>query len=793
MRLSIAVAAIVTLLAASAAAFVNAAPAGATNATVGTEAQYRTALTNLSGDASGPHTITLNADIVLSGGSDPTYTGTQALTIDGDGHSIDANGSSRVLFADTDNGVTVRDIEIRDGATTNSLGGGGVYAKSFLTIENSEFSGNRSPLGGGAFGHFTSITGSLFRDNEATDGLGGGAGGGAYGTQSLTVERSSFVDNVAGDSGGGGRGGDILVRNSTFTGNTAGGGAGGAIYAGKSVQLEYATLAFNAAPSGGANVRSGTGQMFTSYGSVLAVNSDNPNCAAVDRIDNSQGHNWTNDEVGDSCGFDDPTDVVDHGGDPGLAAVAGTPPVLTPQDGSPLVDAIPNASCHATLTTDQVGTPRPQPAGGACDIGAVEVPANAQLLFTSSPGPGLSVDSDVWVMETDGSGQTRLTATTASDTHPAWSPDGTRIAFARSIGGCCSDIYVMDADGSNVTQVTTGPDPDSAPSWSPDGTKIAFHSLRNANYDVYVVNANGTGETRLTTDSAFDWEPDWSPDGTKIAFASTRAGTNDDIYVMNANGTSQTRITQHPATDTSPAWSPDGNRIAYQSNRSGNMDIYTMAADGSGRTQVTSDPNGEGGATWSPDGTQIAFYNSIVQGDGPEPPVENDIYLVNADSTQRARVTTTPAHDTSPDWNPTTTVTPLAACWGRVVTVRLGDGQSPTDGADVILGTSSADTISAAGGDDIVCAGGGNDSVGLSDGNDRAFAGTGADSVTGGAGNDTVKGEGGNDSLGGGSGNDTLKGGDGNDAHNGGSGTDTCKGGAGTDTSSGCETKVSIP
>lgn len=788
MRLHRALAAVAAPLLAATVALVPAAQAGATTPSVANETQYRAALAALSADGSGPHTVTLTADIVLSGGTDPSYTGTQALTVDGDGHSIDANGTSRILASTSLAGVTVRDLEVRDGATTSSLGGGGIYSQQGLTVVDSEFSGNQAPMGGGVAAHMTAISGSVFRDNEATSG-----GGGAQGTQSVTVDTSSFVDNLAGTNGGGVTGGDLWVKNSTFTGNTAGGGSGGGIYAGKSVRLEHATLAFNSAPAGGANVRSGTGQPFNSFASVLAVNSDNPNCAMTSPSPSStSSYNWTNDDVGDSCGFDDPTDVVDHGGDPGLGAVAGTPPVLVPEDGSPLLDAIPAAAC-STITTDQLGTARPQ--GGSCDVGAIEAPFEGEIVYTRSPGPGLDANTDIWVMSADGTRQVQLTSGTAADTQPAWSPDGNRIAFARSVGGCCSDLYVMDADGTNVTRVTTGPDPDNAPTWSPDGTQLAFHSLRGGNYDVYKVNVNGTGETRLTTDAAFDWEPDWSPDGTKIAFASTRAGGADDIYTMSTTGTGVTRLTSHPATDTSPAWSPDGTRLAYQSNRSGNMDVFTMAStDGSGRVQVTSAPEGEGGPTWAPDGSQLAFYDSIVlDPNQPEPPVENDVYRVNANGTQRARVTTATTHDTSPDWSPVTSVAPLAACGGRVVTVKLALGDSPTSGADVILGTSSGESINAFGGDDIVCGLGGADTIGLSDGNDRAFGGTGADTVTGGAGNDVIKGEGSNDTLGGGAGNDTLKGGDGNDAHNGGPGTDTCKGGAGTDTATACEVRASIP
>jgi len=786
MRLHRVLSAVAALTLAATVVLVPIALVGATTTSVANETQYRAALAALSADGSGPHTITLTANIVLDDGTDPTYTGSQSLTLDGDGHSIDANGTSRILYAATENNVTLRDIEVRDGATDDTnWGGGGVWAQMFLTITNSVFEGNEAIVGGGAQGHFTSIDHSVFRENEATN-----AGGGAHGTQSLTVASSTFVDNLSGGSGGGGSGGDLWITNSTFTGNTAGSGSGGGIYAGKSVRLEHDTFAFNSATSGGANVRSGTGQPFHSFASVLAVNSDATNCAMTNPSPSStSSYNWTNDQVGDSCGFEDATDVVDHGGDPGLGGVGGTPPVLVPEDASPLLDTVPAASCSTTLTTDQVGTRRPQ--GGRCDTGAIEVPFQevpfrGEIVYSRSPGPGLDVNSDIWVMSADGTRQVQLTSGAAADTQPAWSPDGSRIAFARSPGGCCSDIYVMDADGTNVTQVTTGPDPDNAPTWSPDGTQLAFHSLRGANYDVYKVNVNGTGETRLTTDSAFDWEPDWSPDGTKIAFASTRSGGRDDVYTMSTTGTGVTRLTAHPATDTSPAWSPDGSRLAYQSSRSGNMDVYTMAsADGSGRVQVTSGPNGEGGATWAPDGTQLAFYDSVILDPNvPEPPVENDVYRVNADGTQRARVTTATTHDTAPDWNPAATAAPLAACRGRVVTVNLAHGESPTAGADIILGTSNGESISAFGGDDIVCAAGGADTV---------TGGAGKDVIKGEGGNDTLKGGSGNDTLKGGSGNDTLKGGDGNDAHNGGPGTDTCKGGGGTDTAVSCEVKVSIP
>jgi Tol biopolymer transport system component len=141
---------------------------------------------------------------------------------------------------------------------------------------------------------------------------------------------------------------------------------------------------------------------------------------------------------------------------------------------------------------------------------------------------------------------------------PAWSPDGTRIAFTVGL-----DIFVMKADGTGRTNLTNdlsgtrrcgrGYCPPDGPAWSPDGTKIAFRSNRTGVYDLYVMNADGSGVTVLTADSATEGRPAWSPDGTKIAFSSDRDG-NNEIYVMNADGSGVVRLTDNPASDAQPAW-----------------------------------------------------------------------------------------------------------------------------------------------------------------------------------------------------------------------------------------------
>ena len=256
---------------------------------------------------------------------------------------------------------------------------------------------------------------------------------------------------------------------------------------------------------------------------------------------------------------------------------------------------------------------------------------------------------EIYVMEPDGSGQTRLTTNAADDLSPAWSPDGTRIAFASSRDGNY-EIYVMDADGSNPTRLTSDPANDFHPTWSPDGSKIAFTSERDGPFrQIYVMNADGSSPTNLSNMVGVrsDEVCCWSPDGTKIAFS--RGGGTDhsgEVYVMNADGSGQTNLTNAPAPVDSPAdWSPDGTQILISSNRDHlEYELYIMNADGSGPlTRLTTNTASELTGTWSPDGARIAFQTNRDGG-------AFEIYAMNADGTSPTNLTNNAAAEVTPDW-----------------------------------------------------------------------------------------------------------------------------------------------
>ena len=173
----------------------------------------------------------------------------------------------------------------------------------------------------------------------------------------------------------------------------------------------------------------------------------------------------------------------------------------------------------------------------------------------------------------------------------------------------------MNADGSVVTRLTNSSLFDGAPAWSPDGTKIAFASNRDGSTQIYVMNADGSLQTRLSNNSATESTPAWSPNGDKLAFTTNKDG-NVEVYVMNANGSGQVRLTSNAATDTQPAWSPDGTKIAFTSNRDGNNEIYVMNADGSAQTRLTNIASNDANPDWqrTPPGPPTGV--SAVAGNG---------------------------------------------------------------------------------------------------------------------------------------------------------------------------------
>jgi Tol biopolymer transport system component len=261
---------------------------------------------------------------------------------------------------------------------------------------------------------------------------------------------------------------------------------------------------------------------------------------------------------------------------------------------------------------------------------------NGKIAFASNRDGNF----EIYIMNVDGSEQTRLTNNNAGDENPDWSPDGSKIAFVSNRDGNY-EIYIMNTDGSGQTRLTNNNGEDWNPSWSPNGTKIAFVSNRDGNFEVYVMNADGSGQARLTYNNGDDEQPRWSPDGTKIVINTNRDG-NMEIYVIKADGSEQTRLTNNNYDDQDPDWSPDGTKISYISNRDGNHEIYVMNSDGSGLTRLINNNAEEWDSRWSPDGTKITFDSNR---DG-----NWNTYIMNTDGSGQTRLTDNGATDWDPSW-----------------------------------------------------------------------------------------------------------------------------------------------
>jgi hypothetical protein len=189
----------------------------------------------------------------------------------------------------------------------------------------------------------------------------------------------------------------------------------------------------------------------------------------------------------------------------------------------------------------------------------------------------------------------QVTADGTSSVRPAWSPDGTRVAFQSTMNGTYR-VFTMAPDGSDRRLISQGDVDDRHPAWSPDGTKLAIDSGTEVVREIYIVDLAGGTRAQVTRLGAFASFPSWSPDGSKLSFYLYKNGTLD-VWTVAKDGSSATQITQQLASESksqctfachAATWSPDGSRLAFADGDQ--THVWTMRADdGSDRVRVSHD------------------------------------------------------------------------------------------------------------------------------------------------------------------------------------------------------------
>jgi TolB protein len=184
-----------------------------------------------------------------------------------------------------------------------------------------------------------------------------------------------------------------------------------------------------------------------------------------------------------------------------------------------------------------------------------------------------------------------------------WSPDSRRIVWA-SVRDLNLEIYLADSDGENERRLTNDSGRDWFPSWSPDGTRIAFSSDREGNENIYVFDLESDTLTRLTDHPAHDFFAVWSMDSETILFVSERNRSlttgRPEFFLINSDGSDLRPLGEDDIFIGDPTYSADGQQVAYISNEERTWTIYVMDGDGENVRRITDLASNDLFPVWRP-------------------------------------------------------------------------------------------------------------------------------------------------------------------------------------------------